>query len=72
MQKGVLLKKVLASGHIDKLATTNPIQNTFDFVYKHPGVTSVVVGTINPTHLKENIQCAYNAIIKANLSTNLL
>lgn len=51
-QKGVLVKKALASGHIK-----DP-QSALKFVLQTPGITSVVLGTINPTHLHKNIETA--------------
>ena len=48
--KGVLVKKALGSGHI--AAAANPLR----FVLDHPGVTSAIVGTINPDHLSQNAQ----------------
>lgn len=57
--KGVLIKKAFASGH----AVTNqqPLQTAFEnlqMVLRQPGVTSAICGTINPTHLAENISAA--------------
>lgn len=49
--KGVLVKKPFASGHL--LASTN-VRESLAFILKEPGVTSVIMGTINPIHLKEN------------------
>jgi len=43
---GVLVKKALASGH-----TTEPT-SALRFVASHSGVSSVVVGTLNPDHLR--------------------
>ncbi|MFK7838919.1 MAG: aldo/keto reductase [Bdellovibrionales bacterium] len=48
--KGVFLKKVLSSGH-----NTNT-KDAFDFALSHNGVSCAVVGTINPSHLKANIE----------------
>lgn len=48
--KGVLLKKVLSSGH-----TTNT-EEAFRFALSHKGVSSAVIGTINPAHLKSNVE----------------
>lgn len=62
MHKGILIKKALASGHINKLATENPVQAAMDFICKEPGVSSVILGTINPQHLKDNTQCVINAL----------
>ena len=43
---GVLIKKALASGH----AGTDSLR----YAAGHPGVSSVIVGTIDETHLREN------------------
>ncbi len=48
--KGVLIKKALASGH-----AASPAE-FLHFTLSHPAVTSAIVGTINPEHLKENIK----------------
>ncbi|MGQ9427141.1 aldo/keto reductase [Gilvimarinus sp. F26214L] len=53
--KGVLLKKVLASGHIAAGDKADALQQSMDFVFSHPGVTSAIVGTINPKHLRQNV-----------------
>ncbi len=50
-QKGVLIKKALASGH-----TTNSAQ-ALRFAINFPGVTGIIIGTINPAHLKDNVAC---------------
>ena len=47
--KGVLVKKALASGHADPA-------ESLEFVFSHPGVTSAIIGTINPRHLSENCE----------------
>ncbi|XOV83635.1 MAG: aldo/keto reductase [bacterium] len=49
---GVLIKKALASGHGSSADLT--------FVAQHQGVHSIVIGTTNPTHLRENV-AAVNA-----------
>ena len=58
--KGCLVKKALASGHIciDK---KDPIQASTDFIFKQPGVSSIIIGTINREHLRHNIHCAINS-----------
>jgi aryl-alcohol dehydrogenase-like predicted oxidoreductase len=43
---GVLIKKALASGHAGP--------ESLAFAAAQPGVTSVVVGTVNPDHLRDN------------------
>ena len=73
----VLLKKVLASGHIchhvpiTQASPQNaeqqmhngqdPIQSAFDFAYAHPGVTSAIIGTVNVQHLRTNLIKALRA-----------
>lgn len=52
--KGILIKKAFASGHLKEIAEEDPIKKALQFVLNEPGVTSVVVGTINPVHLREN------------------
>ena len=47
--KGILIKKALGSGH---MTDNKPL----GFVLDHPGVTSAIVGTINPDHLIKNVQ----------------
>lgn len=59
--KGILLKKALASGHLTQLPGEDPIQATLDFIFKTPGVASVIIGTINPKHLDELV----NKMLKA-------
>lgn len=53
--KGVLIKKALSSGHIHTLPGVDPVKETFKFIFKEPGVTSVIVGTLNKQHLAENV-----------------
>ncbi|ALO45017.1 aldo/keto reductase [Pseudohongiella spirulinae] len=53
--KGVLIKKALASGHMpESLDRPDPIH----FSLSEPGVSSVVIGTINTTHLEDNVRRA--------------
>lgn len=59
--KAILVKKALASGHAC-LAGEDPVQRSFDLVFAQTGVTSAVVGTLNPVHLAHNVQCAIKAI----------
>ena len=67
---GVLVKKALASGHLatiaQKLGLKTPaqvIQASMNLVFQKPAVGSVIVGTINPKHLRENV----DAVIKATV-----
>lgn len=64
-KKGVLIKKALASGHICQKgadSSVDPVQRSMDFVYSHPAVSSVIVGTINSKHLRHNVDAANRAI----------
>ena len=47
--KGVLLKKVLSSGHAG-----DPAQ-ALNFALSHPCKPAAIIGTINPDHLKANV-----------------
>lgn len=49
-QKGILIKKALASGHLPQ----SP-RECIAFALAEPGVTSVIVGTVNSKHLRENV-----------------
>ena len=61
--KGLLIKKAFASGHIC-LAGEDPIQASMDFIFSHAGVSSAIVGTINPKHLTANVAAVVKAIAK--------
>ena len=55
--KGVLLKKALNSGH-DALAGASQTASNLRAALALPGVSSAIVGTINPTHLRANAEAA--------------
>ena len=55
LNKGVLIKKGLQSGHADSAAGGGGVEQALRFVFAQPAVHSVVVGTINPKHLRENV-----------------
>jgi aryl-alcohol dehydrogenase-like predicted oxidoreductase len=56
--KGILIKKALASGHVCLSPGVDPVQASFELLFKHPGVTGAIVGTINPVHLAHNVATA--------------
>jgi len=56
--KGILIKKALASGHLQKISTDDPVQTAMQFIFREPGVSSVILGTLSQTHLEYNIKCA--------------
>ncbi|MCB1720931.1 MAG: aldo/keto reductase [Rhodospirillales bacterium] len=80
--KGVLLKKVLGSGHFINMSSRTPqvegshsasgdlssqaprddIYNAFEFAFGHPGTSGVIMGTINPAHLRANV-AAVNRVL---------
>ncbi len=64
--KGVLIKKALASGHLDLLQDQDPIEKAMQFVFNQPGVSSVVLGTLNEKHLRHDVACAITAIDNAS------
>ena len=51
--KGVLIKKGLQSGHVDG---NSGVHESMAFVFEQPGVSSMIVGTINPEHLRANVE----------------
>ena len=56
LNKGVVIKKGLQSGHADKSAGGSGVEQAFDYIFKHQGITSAIVGTINAKHLKQNVE----------------
>lgn len=55
---GVLVKKALAGGR--------EAPGALEFAAGHPGVSSVVVGTLNPEHLAENVALLSGAPVSGN------
>lgn len=55
LNKGVLVKKGLQSGHADKSAGGAGVEAAFRHIFSHAGVSSVIVGSLNPDHLKQNV-----------------
>ena len=64
--KGVLIKKALASGHITQGDISDPIQASMNFIFSQKGVGSIIVGTINPGHLKHNAEAAAKSLLSNN------
>ncbi len=50
--KGVIIKKGLQSGHV---AGGSGVASSFQHILTLPGVSSMIVGTINKQHLKNNV-----------------
>ena len=64
--KAIIVKKALNSGHIAREPGGNEL--ALEFVLSKAGVSSVVVGTINPAHLRSNASAA--ASFQAKNSSN--
>ena len=65
--KAVFIKKALNSGHLaSSSSVTDPVQASFDTIYQNPAVTSIVIGTITPSHLTSNVSKAVKALEKVN------
>jgi aryl-alcohol dehydrogenase-like predicted oxidoreductase len=61
-RKGILIKKALASGHLNKIPGENPVATSLQYIFAEPAVTSVIVGTINPEHLRDNVRAVELAV----------
>ncbi len=53
--KGIFIKKGLMSGHLDQSEEEDPLLASYRHIFSQPTVTSLIIGTINPLHLKQNI-----------------
>lgn len=62
LDKGVLIKKALASGHLSADPGADPVYQNMEFVLSRPGVDSVIVGTLNPKHLRHDVDCAIRVL----------
>ncbi len=58
--KAVFIKKAFASGHLP--AGSDAISESFKLIFANPAVASVVVGTINPVHLADNVAKAIKSL----------
>lgn len=47
-EKGIFIKKAFASGHLSPA-------KSLPYIFAHSGVTSVIIGTINLCHLRDNV-----------------
>ena len=56
LNKGVVVKKGLQSGHAVN------VEDAFRHVLTQPGVSSMIVGTINPDHLHSNVEMCNRVI----------
>ena len=58
LNKGVVIKKGLLSGHAGVTADGSGIERSFEHVLSQPAVSSMIVGTISQSHLKNNAEIA--------------
>ncbi|WP_299731760.1 aldo/keto reductase [uncultured Endozoicomonas sp.] len=58
--KGILVKKAFASGHVC-LSGQDPVLESLKLVFSHKAVSSAIVGTINPAHLRQNVEACLAA-----------
>lgn len=61
--KGIIIKKALNSGHALDNAnlSDDPVASNLRYIYRHSGVSSVIIGSINPAHMSHNIDMAIAA-----------
>jgi aryl-alcohol dehydrogenase-like predicted oxidoreductase len=55
--KGALIKKGLMSGHVQD-ASRDLVKENMVLNFSQPGITSMIIGTINPQHLASNVATA--------------
>lgn len=55
--KAALIKKAFSSGHLDS-SDPDPVKTSMKFIFQQAGVSSIILGTINPEHLQHNIETA--------------
>ena len=53
--KGVVIKKGLGSGSLASGGATRSLEENFRPIFAVPGVSSLIIGTINRKHLRENV-----------------
>jgi aryl-alcohol dehydrogenase-like predicted oxidoreductase len=61
LNKGVLVKKGLMSGHVQD-ASRDLVRESMKLNFAQPGITSMIIGTINPQHLATNVATAKDVL----------
>lgn len=61
--KGIFIKKALASGHIANTASDS-VSQSFENILSIHGVSSIILGSINPGHIQSNAEKAIKAYQK--------
>lgn len=59
--KGIFVKKAFASGHLGQISKENPVEKSVFYTLAPAGVTSLIAGTINPAHFRDNVEYAKSA-----------
>tara|TARA_R110000772_G_scaffold164320_7_gene275732 strand:- start:781 stop:1569 length:789 start_codon:yes stop_codon:yes gene_type:complete len=62
--KGVLVKKGLMSGHVNKQGK-DLVADSMRLIFSQPAISSMIVGTINPQHLSQNVELAKEILSQA-------
>lgn len=57
----IFIKKALGSGWFGKEEGAHPVREAYEFIFDQKATTSIIVGTLNLKHLRENVD-AINAI----------
>ncbi len=62
--KGILIKKAFNSGHAlgSSEKPIDGIKRNMQFIFQAQGVTSIIIGTLNPSHLEENVNTAMRVL----------
>ncbi len=53
--KGIFIKKGLMSGHLAKVGVANPLSASYAHIFLQQAVSSLIIGTVDPRHLRQNI-----------------
>ena len=61
LNKGVLVKKALMSGHMHD-GSRDAVKESMKLNFAQPGITSMIIGTINTQHLASNVATAKNVL----------
>lgn len=61
LNKAIFIKKAFASGHLPVNATKDSVTASLEMIFANPAIASVVIGTINPAHLADNVVKAIRA-----------
>jgi len=57
LDKGVLVKKGLMSGHVQG-GSGDLVRDSMQLIFAEAGIGSMITGTINPAHLRSNVETA--------------